>query len=162
MRSGLIARVRPTIEEAQEPSMRRSDIHCLIGLLAALLPLLSGCAPQRPMTTEEALAPAPGQAISVPPGARLLAAGHYPLASFVLPRDGGMIYVYDADTGRVVFVNSYAPDSAPAAGDLTQLSKNSLDPTHNYRVYYLPSQSTTPATRPSSGAGQYWAELAGI
>ena len=132
--------------------MTRFAIHSLVGALAALL-LLSGCAPQQPMTTEQALTPAPGQAISVPPGARLIAYGHYPLAPFALPSEGGMVYVYDADANRVVFVNSYSPNSSTTSGDLTQLAKNSLDPTHNYRVYFLPSQPI-PASRPS-GADQY-------
>lgn len=133
--------------------MTRPAIYSLVGALAALL-LLSGCAPQQPpMTTEQALTPAPGQTISVPPGARLIAYGHYPLAPFALPAEGGMVYVYDVDANRVVFVNSYSPNSSTTSGDLTQLSKNSLDPTHNYRVYYLPSQ-TIPASRPS-GADQY-------
>jgi hypothetical protein len=132
--------------------MRRPAVHCLIGALAALL-LLSGCAPQRPMTTEDALTPAPGQAISVPPGARLIAYGHYPLAPFALPSEGGMVYVYDVDANRVAYVSSYAPARSPRAGDLTQLSKSSFDSTHNFRVYYLPSQ-TTAASRPS-GADQY-------
>ena len=131
--------------------MRRPAFHSLFGALAALL-LLSGCAPQQPMTTEQALTPAPGENISVPPGARLIAYGHYPLASFALPPEGGMVYVYDADANRVVFVNNYPPNPSASSGDLTQLSKSSFDSTHNYRVYYLPSQSTT-ASRPS-GAGQ--------
>lgn len=129
--------------------MKRPAFHSLFGALAALL-LLSGCAPQQPMTTEQALTPAPGESISVPPGARLIAYGHYPLASFALPPEGGMVYVYDVDANRVVFVNSFPPNTS--GGDLTQLSKSSFDSTHNYRVYYLPSQSTA-ASRPS-GAGQ--------
>jgi hypothetical protein len=134
--------------------MTRPAIYSLVGALAALL-LLSGCAPQQPMTTEQALTPAPGQAISVPPGAQLIAYGHYPVASFALPQEGGMVYVYDNDTNRVVFVNSYPPNSSTTSGNLTQLSNSSFDPTHNYRVYYLPSQSIPPASRPS-GAGQQY------
>lgn len=135
--------------------MTRPAIYSLVGALAALL-LLSGCAPQQPMTTEQALSPTPGQAISVPPGARLIAYGHYPLASFVLPPDGGMVYVYDVDASRVAYVTSYPPGGSTSmpAGDLTQLSKSSFDSTHNYRVYYLPTQSI-PASRPS-GAGQQY------
>jgi hypothetical protein len=116
--------------------------------------LLSGCAPQQPMTTEQALSPSANQSIPVPPGARLIAFGHYPLSPFVVPHDGGMIYVYDSDTNRVAFVTTYPPDSTQQPGDLNQLSKNSFDPTHNYRVYYLPPQATAATTRPAS-SGQY-------
>jgi hypothetical protein len=110
----------------------------------------AGCTSSKPMTTEQALTPGVEQAIPVPPGARLIAFGHYPLP-FVAPRDGGMIYVYDNDTSRVVFVTSYPPTddgSKTVSGDLSQLSKSSFDPSHSYRVYYFPPQSApVPTTR---------------
>jgi hypothetical protein len=125
----------------------------LLALALAALVLSSGCTLQKPLTTEDALRPGVDQNIQVPPGARLIAFGHYPLAPFVVPHDGGMIYVFDADAARVVFVTSYSPDStSPTSGDLSQLSRNSFDNTHVYRVYYLPPQATfvTPATSQQS------------
>jgi hypothetical protein len=126
--------------------MKQFSIQSLVCVFSGLL--LMGCTSQKPLTTEDALRPSVDQAIQVPPGARLVAFGHYPLSPFVVPHDGGMIYVFDTDADRVVFVTSYSPDSSsPTSGDLSQLSRNSFDNSHNYRVYYLAPQATyvTPA-----------------
>ena len=115
----------------------------MAGLFAA------GCAAPKPMTNEEAMTPAVDQPIPVPPGAKLIAFGHYPLP-FVAPHVGGMIYVYDADLARVVFVTGYPPDAEmPKSWDLNTLSKSSFDPSHSYRVYYFPVHEP-PASQPSA------------
>jgi hypothetical protein len=127
--------------------MKQFSIHTLVCVFSGLL--LTGCVSQKPLSTEDALRPSVDQNIQVPAGSRLIAFGHYPLAPFVVPHDGGMIYVFDTDANRVVFVTSYSPDStSPTSGDLSQLSRNSFDNTHVYRVYYLapPATNVTPAT----------------
>ena len=92
--------------------------------------------------------PAPGEAIAVPPGARVIAYGHYPIAAFTPPREAGSLYIYDEDAHKVAFITNYA-DGAMSATDLNQLSKNSFDPNHTYRVYYIPAAAAT-ATQPGT------------
>ena len=92
-------------------------------------------------------APSVGESIPVPPGARLIAYGHYPV-SFSAPRDAGALYVWDMDNRAVSYMTNYA-DGGLTANDLNQLSKNSFDPNHSYRIYYVPAAATT-ATQPVS------------
>jgi hypothetical protein len=120
----------------------------MAGILATVM--LGGCnapAPQNPY------APSTSEAIAVPPGARLIAYGHYPLPPFSVPREAAALYVFDEEARKVVFVTNYgssgvAEPTAPT--DLAQLSKNSFDPNHTYRVYYIPA-SVASATQPASG-----------
>lgn len=92
-------------------------------------------------------APAVNESIPVPPGAKLIAYGHYPL-SFNAPREAGALYVWDMDNRSVSYMSNYA-DGGLNANDLNQLSKNSFDPNHTYRVYYIPAAATT-ATQPTT------------
>ncbi|HSZ54157.1 MAG TPA: hypothetical protein VK797_00740 [Tepidisphaeraceae bacterium] len=125
--------------------MRTSSMTPILAFL-----LLAGCtapAPRNPY------APGPSEAIPVPPGARLIAYGHFPLPAFVVPADAAALYVYDEEARRVVFVTNYQSAGAVQPGgttDLAQLSKNSFDPNHSYRVYYIPA-SVAAATQPASG-----------
>ena len=118
----------------------------LIGVRTAvtLITLLAvgGCMTQ---ANPNPYAPGVHESIPVPPGARLIAYGHYPL-SFVAPREAGALYVWDMDNRAVSYMTHYT-DGGMSAGDLNQLSKNSFDPNHSYRVYYVPAAATT-ATQP--------------
>jgi len=93
--------------------------------------------------------PAPEESIPVPPGARLIAYGHYPMAAFAPPHEGGSLYVYDEDSRKVAFITNYA-DGGMSSTDLSQISKNSFDANHTYRVYYIAGAAAT-ATQPYVG-----------
>jgi len=106
----------------------------------------TGCMSEAP--NPHPFSPAPQQSIPVPPGARLIAYGHYPLSTFTPPREAGSLYVYDEDARKVAFVTNYAEGNVNPT-DLNQLSKNSFDPNHTYRVYYIPASAAS-ATQPAT------------
>ena len=99
----------------------------------------------------------PTKTLMVPAGARVLAAGSLPLPAFYAPPEGGNLYIYDIDAGAVDKITSYGPltggaDSKPLnLADLPNATNN-LDPTHKFRVYYVPSASATslPTTLPGA------------
>lgn len=105
-----------------------------------------GCMSEAP--NPHPFSPSPQQSIPVPPGARLIAYGHYPLSPFTPPREAGSLYVYDEDARKVAFITNYTEGNVNPT-DLNQLSKNSFDPNHTYRVYYVPASAAT-ATQPAS------------
>jgi hypothetical protein len=114
-------------------------------VVVVLLAGVGGCASQ---SNPHPFTPGVGESIAVPVGARLIAYGHYPVAQFNAPREAGSLYVWDMDTRSVAFMTTY-PDGGMTATDLNQLSKNSFDPNHTYRVYYLPASATT-STQPAN------------
>jgi len=130
-------------------SVNRKASSVLIGLLLSVVVGggAGGCMSEAP--NPHPFSPAPHESIPVPPGARLIAYGHYPLAQFTPPREAGTLYVYDEDARKVSFVSNYAEGSAGPT-DLNQLSKNSFDPNHTYRVYYV-SASAVNTSQPAIG-----------
>ena len=112
-------------------------------VIVVLAATLGGCmTPSNP----HPYAPSVNESIPVPPGARLIAYGHYPV-SFSAPREAGALYVWDMDTRSVSYMTNYA-DGGLNANDLNTLSKNSFDTSHTYRIYYVPAaavNSTQPA-----------------
>jgi hypothetical protein len=93
--------------------------------------------------------PTPDEAIPVPPGARIIAFGHYPVGPFMVPHEPGSLYVWDDDARKTAYMSTIVSDaSSQQMTDLNQISKNSFDPTHNYRVYFVPASAVT--TQPAA------------
>jgi hypothetical protein len=128
--------------------MKLSVINLFCGLMLATLAVIAvGC---MPMKSDHPYQPSPDEAIPVPPGAQILAFGHYPVA-FVMPREQGNLYVWDEDAHKTAYMSSTVADSPSQTVDLNQLSKNSFDPTHSYRIYFLPTSAVTITTQPATG-----------
>jgi hypothetical protein len=116
-------------------------------LLAALAAVAVGCMPP---PSDHPYSPTPDEAIPVPPGARIIAFGHYPVGPFMVPREPGKLYVWDDDAHKTAYMSTITPDTSSSQMiDLNQISKNSFDPTHNYRVYFVPAAPAT--TQPDVG-----------
>jgi hypothetical protein len=118
----------------------RSNIIC--GLMLATLAMIAvGCMPPK---SDHPYTPTPDEAIPVPPGARIIAFGHYPVGPFMIPREPGSLYVWDDDVHKTAYMAAISSDaSSSQMTDLNQISKNSFDPTHNYRVYFVPAPAAT-------------------
>lgn len=125
--------------------MKRLTFNLFRGLSLSMLAVVAvGCMAAQ---SDHPYSPTPTEAIPVPPGARIIAFGHYPIGQFTIPHEPGSLYVWDVDARQVALLTSAAAGSQ--VSDLNQLSKNSFDPTHNYRVYFIPAGAVTMTTQPA-------------
>jgi len=109
--------------------------------LATIAVFAVGCMPPK---SDHPYSPTPDEAIPVPPGARIIAFGHYPVGPFMVPREPGSLYVWDDDVHKTAYMAAITSDaSSSQMTDLNQISKNSFDPTHNYCVYFVPAPAAT-------------------
>lgn len=117
--------------------------------------LLVGCSsgnesPAYPApSSQSAMSGNMGTSLKVPAGATLVAASGYPIAPFT-PPGNGTIYVYDVENNSVPIVTT---GTAGQSIDLStmQSANSTLNPQHQYRVYYVPSDKAT--TLPSELGG---------
>lgn len=125
--------------------MKRSAMNIVRGVSLSIFAIVAvGCMATQ---SDHPYTPMPSEAIEVPPGARIIAFGHYPIGQFAIPHEPGSLYVWDDDARKVALMASATADSQ--VSDLNQLSKNSFDPTHNYRVYFIPAGDMTMTTQPA-------------
>ena len=125
--------------------MKLSTMNMFRGLALSILAIVAvGCMTQ----SDHPYTPGVNEAIPVPPGARIIAFGHYPVGAFMVPSEPGAIYVYDEDARKVAQMTTAAPGSQVT--DLNQLSKSSFDPTHSYRVYFNPEPAIPMTTQPAT------------
>jgi hypothetical protein len=86
----------------------------------------------------------------VPAGALPLSTGTYNQIQFTVPRDSGVIYLYDQDTNKVVGMTNSVASNYGQSMTMVDLKNTSqgLNQTDHYRVYFAPS---TPTTKPIGG-----------
>ena len=91
--------------------------------------------------------------VGIPAGAKPLSSGTYTQIQFTVPEGGGLIYIFDADTQKVVgMTNAVAADAnkSMTMADLKNTAQG-LNMTDHYRIYLAPIHPTTQAIGGSSG-----------
>ncbi len=89
-------------------------------------------------------------AITVPAGARPLAAGTYDQIRFTVPYETGLLYIFDRDTNKVVGSTNSIQADGGRSETMTDLKNTAqgLSMTDRYQIFFAPSQ---PTTRPLGG-----------